>query len=371
MIVTGGGFAAAEAVLALRAHAGDRVEIDLVAPEPRFFFRPATTAALFTDATVQGFDFARLAAETGASFFRDRLEAVAPEVKRVRLSSGVQRSYDALVLAVGARARAAVPGAITFRDQRDVTKLERVIDDLRQGLLSSLVFTVPPGVAWTAPVYELALLAANEIERLGVTTDVTLVTPERRVLEAFGGPVSEFVSDLLAELEVRVVGATMPRVVDRRGLHLADGGHIAADRVVAAPALVGRRIPGVPADFGGFVRTRALGRVDELADVYAAGDMTSFPVKQGGLAAQQADAIAAVIALRAGGAPAMPPLTSVLRTQLFGAPEPLFLEATLDLQGRPIEGSSQLYSEPPWWPPATVVGRHVTPWMASQAVAAS
>ena len=371
VIVAGGGFAAAEAVLALRAYAGELVEIDLVAPETRFFFRPATTAALFTDATVESFDLARLAAETGASLFRDHLEAVAPEVKRVRLASGAQRSYDALVLAVGARARAAVPGAVTFRDHRDTTQLERVVEELRQGVLSSLVVTVPSGVTWTLPVYELALLAANEIERLGLNTDVTLVTPERRELDVFGAPVSGFVSGLLADREVRVVRTTMPRVVDRYGLQLVDGGHIEADRVIAAPALVGRRIPGVPADFGGFVRTRALGRVDELADVYAAGDMSSFPVKQGGLAAQQADAIAAVIALRAGAAPAMPPLSSVLRAQLFGAPEPLFLEAMLDLEGRPLEGRSRLYSEPPWWPHATLVGRHVTPWMASQTLAAA
>ena len=369
VIVAGGGFAAAEAVLALRAYAGERVEIDLVAPEPRFFFRPATTAALFTDATIESFDLARLAAETGASLFRDHLEAVAPEVKRVRLASGAQRSYDALVLAIGARARAAVPGAVTFRDQRDTTQLERVVEELRQGVLSSLVVTVPPGVTWTLPVYELALLAANEIERLGLDTDVTLVTPERRELEVFGSPVSGLVSRLLADREVRIVRTTMPRAVDRHGLRLADGGHIEADRVIAVPALVGRRIPGVPADFGGFVYTRALGRVDELADVYAAGDVTSFPVKQGGVAAQQADAIAAVIALRAGAAPAMPPLSSMLRAQLFGAPEPLFLEAMLDREGRPLEGRSRLYSEPPWWPHATLFGRHVTPWMAGQTLA--
>ena len=369
VIVAGGGFAAAEAVLALRAHAGDRVEIEVVAPATHFHFRPATTAALFTDATVESFDLSRLAAEAGASFLQDRLDEVAPRIKQVRLASGAQRSYDALVLALGARARAAVPGAVTLRDQRDSAEVERVVDDLRRGDLSNLVVAVPPGITWTLPVYELALLAATEVERLGLSAQVTLVTPERRELQVFGTPVSEVVSGLLTDREVRVVRASVPRAVDGGTVLLADGGHVAADRVVAAPALVARRIPGVPGDFGGFVTTRALGRVDGLADVYAAGDMTSFPVKQGGLAAQQADAIAAVIALRAGAAPPMPPLTSVLRAQLFGAPEPLFLEATLDHEGRPLDGRSQVYSEAPWWPRGTLFGRHVTPWMAAQTLA--
>lgn len=268
------------------------------------------------------------------------------------------------------RARAAVPGALTFRDQRDSAQLEHVVDELRSGALRGLAVTVPAGVAWTLPVYELALLAAAEVERLGLATELTLVTPERRPLAVFDVPVSAFVSALLAERDVRLICGTAASGVDRHGLRLADGGTVAADRVIAPPALVGQQIAGVPADLGGFVQTRALGRVEGLQDVYAAGDMTSFPVKQGGLAAQQADAIAAIIALRAGARPPMSPLESVLRAQLFGTPEPLFLEATLDLGGRSLEGRSQLYSEAPWWPHGTLFGRHVTPWMTEQALAA-
>jgi sulfide:quinone oxidoreductase len=37
-----------------------------------------------------------------------------------------------------------------------------------------------------------------------------------------------------------------------------------------------------------------------LTDVYAAGDLTQFPLKQGGTAAQQADAAASSIAADAG-----------------------------------------------------------------------
>ena len=42
------------------------------------------------------------------------------------------------------------------------------------------------------------------------------------------------------------------------------------------------------------------GRVIGAPDVYAAGDVTAFAVKQGGIACQQADAAAEHIAARAG-----------------------------------------------------------------------
>jgi len=42
----------------------------------------------------------------------------------------------------------------------------------------------------------------------------------------------------------------------------------------------------------GFIDTDAHGRATGLDGVLAAGDMTAFPIKQGGLVAQQADAVA-------------------------------------------------------------------------------
>ena len=367
VVVVGGGFAAAEAVLALRAYAGDRVEIELVAPEPRFWFRPATTAAPFTDAPIQAFELGALAEETGATLLQGRLEAVTPSVKHIRLDSGAQRGYDALVLALGARARAAVPGAVTFRDQRDAARLQRVIDELRSGLLDDLVLTAPAGVAWTLPVYELALLAAGEIERHRLQTTISLITPEPEALAVFGSHISAAVTTILAARNIRLMCGVIPRDVRRDGLRLADGTRIAADRVIAAPALVGQPVSGLPAETDGFLPVTG-GRVDGMQDIYAAGDMTSSPVKQGGLAAQQADVIAAIIAQHAGANPPAPPSTMTLRAQLFGTLEPCFLEARLDHRGKPAPGGSRLHTEAPWWPTGTLFGRHLTPWMARQAL---
>ena len=90
------------------------------------------------------------------------------------------------------------------------------------------------------------------------------------------------------------------------------------DRVIAAPRLVGPRITGVPGSWGGFTPVDSRGRVEGLADVYAAGDMTTFPLKQGGLATQQADTIAHQIAARAGAAVRELDLRRVVRARLRG-----------------------------------------------------
>ncbi len=80
---------------------------------------------------------------------------------------------------------------------------------------------------------------------------------------------------------------------------------VQARRAVTIPVLEGRRIPGIPTDARGFVPVDEHGAVIGLPDVWAVGDATTFPLKQGGLAAQQADAAAAAIAAGAGASVAL------------------------------------------------------------------
>ena len=49
------------------------------------------------------------------------------------------------------------------------------------------------------------------------------------------------------------------------------------------------------------------GRVRGLDDVFAVGDVTDFPIKQGGIAAGQADLVAHIVARQAGAPLAEPP----------------------------------------------------------------
>jgi hypothetical protein len=55
-------------------------------------------------------------------------------------------------------------------------------------------------------------------------------------------------------------------------------------------------------DDGGFIPVDPHGVVRGAADVFAASDATDYPLKQGGLASQQADAVAEAIAARLGAA---------------------------------------------------------------------
>ena len=91
----------------------------------------------------------------------------------------------------------------------------------------------------------------------------------------------------------------------RRGnrLELDHGASVPADAAIVLPPLQGPWIEGLPNDDHGFIPVDRHGRVAGAPGVYAAGDATAFPIKQGGLATQQADAapraIAADLGLRA------------------------------------------------------------------------
>lgn len=366
ILVAGGGFAAAELVLALRALAEDRVAIELVTPSTELAVRPAATGAPFGLSRVDRYDLASLAHEVGAVVRRDTVEAVASRARRIRLRSGVSVEYDALVLALGARARAAIPGAVTFRDQRDAHLVAGLIEKLAVPEARRAVFAAPSGVSWTLPLYELALLTAAEIERRGLAVETTLITPEAAPLQVFGQAVSDRIESLLADRAIRRLRG-VAHSVGRSRLTLSSGEAVHADRVVAVPRLVGRRVAGVPADWNGFVATDHVGRVHGVPDVFAAGDMTQFPVKQGGLATQQADVIAAVLAARSGADLEIPPVRHVLRTRLLVPDGPLYLRAELDGAGRPQPAveAPQISEDALWWPPAKLLGRYLSPWMAA------
>lgn len=98
-------------------------------------------------------------------------------------------------------------------------------------------------------------------------------------------------------------------------------------------------------------------------DIYAAGDATSFPVKQGGLAAQQADAVAAHIARRAGADVAAEPFEPILRAMLLTGETPRYLRLALNA----ATSEAELTKDSLWWPPVKVVGRHLAPYLAQNA----
>ena len=145
-------------------------------------------------------------------------------------------------------------------------------------------------------------------------------------------------------------------------LRLAPEGRLEADHVVALARLQGARLDGVPQTLDGFVPVDTHCRVRGLGDVYAAGDITTFPVKQGGIATQMADAAAQMIASRLGANLRPEPFRPVLRGLLLTGREPRYLRHAED-----GDGGDAATTEPLWWPPAKIVGRHLAPFLAGLA----
>ena len=365
VVICGGGFAAVEAMLALRALCGSRVSVTLVSPRPTLDYRPAATLESCDDGPPLRYGLGAIAADVGARYRRDALAAVAPEAGHVRLASFAQLGYDALILALGTRPRASVPGATTFRDQRDVAHVRRVCAEIDSGAVRRLVLAVPVGVSWPLPLYELALLWAARAAAGPHDVDIALVTPEHAPLEILGERASALVRDLLAERGVRFLGRCAPARVWRDGrLETHFGGSLPADRVVAVPELLGQRIAGVPASWNGFVPVDFEGRVSLLRGVYAAGDMTTSPLKLGAAATQQADAIARAIAAAAGG-PVGPGWAErpVLQVRLMDGDRPLLLDVALDGDGRPTDAEATLRRVAPALLSAKVRSRYLGPYL--------
>jgi sulfide:quinone oxidoreductase len=364
VLIVGGGFAAVEAALALRALVGDRVRLGLVAPDPLFRYRPAATSESFDLAPTRVYDLQAIAADIGASYHRGRLEAVASRKQWARTAAGARLQYDRLLLATGARPVARVSGAITFRDQRDVPKLRRIVGEIEAGAVRRVAFTLPAGTVWPLPLYELALLSAKRAREHGITLECTLVSPEAAPLELFGSAASRLVAGVLDDGGVSFIGSSPAAEVGRDGtLVLGDGTSIGADRVVALPELRGRRITGVPGNPSGFVPVDTFGQVEGLQNVYAAGDLTTFPIKQGGLAAQQADVVAHAVAEELGAPVKQVRAPHVLRARLVGGERPLFLRTEFDWNGHPTNATLERAGDEREATTAKVLGRYLVPYL--------
>ena len=359
VLIVGGGVAALEATLALRALAEDRVDIELLAPDEDFVYRPLAVAEPFRQAEMRRFPLARLVELAGGRLTSGALHRVDLERRTATTADGAELAWDVLVLALGARTREGVPGSLTFRGPEDRAALTELIDEARTGRFRSLTFALPTLAAWPLPLYELALMAKVGLEDTGATEVlIDIVTPEAEPLGLFGREASASVKQLLETRGIGLRGHTTPVVFRHGALVVVPGRAIRTERVVSLPVPQGRRIPGMPDDGRGFVRADQFGRVEGRDDVYAAGDITAFPLKQGGLATQQADAVAESIAALAGVAISPRPFRPVLRGLLLTGLTPRYLKASL------LDDASEAASEPLWWPPAKIVGRYLAPFLA-------
>jgi sulfide:quinone oxidoreductase len=365
VLIAGGGVAALEGMLALRKLAEDRVDIELLAPEPHFWYRPLAVAEPFGLGRAHRLQLGELAERAGASFTLGALAAVDAAERVARAEGGLEIEFDSLLLALGARPIEGVAGAFTFRGPADTDRMRRLLAEIEAGAARRIVFAVPGGVSWALPAYELALLTSVFIEQRGAEgAGVELVTHETTPLGAFGPEAGAAMRDLLEERRILVHTETYPEAFESGVLRLVPDGIVEADRVVALPKLVGPALSGISHDAAGFVPIDDHCRVLGAENIYAAGDASAFPVKQGGIAAQQADAAAEAIAA-ASGAPLEPkPFRGILRGLLLTGQAPRFLRTDLS---KWREGAFDMDTDPLWWPPAKISGRFLGPFLAEYA----
>lgn len=379
VVIAGGGVAAVETLLALRELAGHRVEITLMSPDPEFLYRPVTVGEPFERAEARAYSLGEIVGnERGARLVWDSLQAVDADDHAIFTGAGARISFDVLVIASGAIAQEPLPGAVTFRGRGDVAAVRAVLDELVAGTARSVALTMPSERMWPLPIYELTLMTAAYLRERSVAAPVWLVTPEEEPLELFGPAAARALEPMLRAQGVRIRKSSRPALVRPRTLVLAGGAELHVDRVITLPQLEGPRLPGVPHDEHGFIPVDRHGRVRGLDNVYAAGDVTAFPLKQGGLAAQQGDAVAEMIAADLGVPISPQPFRPVLRGLLITDGAPLYLRAepqrlargtSVAIEATPLQRTSPHASaasgQALWWPPAKIAGRYLGPFLST------
>jgi sulfide:quinone oxidoreductase len=363
-LIVGGGIAGLEALMALADLGTERTELTLIAPDPDFHLKPLVVEEPFTSQPAPRRELEPLVSALGAKLVRAAVVEVNPATRTVELSDQTRLRYDFLVVCVGGRSRAVYADATTLRAAGETIEIEALLAKAAKHESRRLALVVPPGVTWPLPLYEIALMSRRRADELGYRDlRITLYTPEIAPLVIFGTSPSAAIAELLDARRVEFRSDSSVREDEGGGFFISPGDlPLEAGAMIALPVLEGPMVTGLPPDEAGFIPIDEHARVPGLEDVYAAGDGTTFPVKQGGLGTQQADAAAEHIAAKLG-APGEPqPFHPVLRGQLILGGESLNLRH--DLTGGHGEGVAA--SDYLWWPPHKVSGRYLAAWLAHE-----
>jgi sulfide:quinone oxidoreductase len=362
VVVAGGGVAGVELTLALHDLARDRVRLTMITPQANFGLQALRTADLFCSDHVRCHPLSDLTERTGAELITDTVTAVDLVRHTVCLAGGRSVHYDALVLAVGAHHHAAFRRALTFLDEQFKSYFNGLLADLEEHWTRSVAFVVPPGTTWPLPLYELALMTARDVRGMGIDDlRLQIVSPEPAPLAIFGQPAIHAVAAMLADAGIAFRGSSSVHADTDGVLRVSpDGERLDAERIVALPTISGPELAGVPTDEQGFIAIDEHGGVRGVPDVYAAGDATTFPVKQGGLACQLADAIAAQLAATAGADIQPEPFRPILRGRVLSVHGAHYLEHSL-LAATGTDHAPELQS---WSAARKVHGRYLSPWLA-------
>jgi len=359
--IAGGGIAALEAALALKELAGELTAVTVIAPNSEFVNRPMLVREPFAYPQARRYPLAEIVRDAGAELVSDSLSWVDPAKRVAHTESGGEIEYDALLLALGARASVRYKHALTIDDRRMDETLHGLIQDVEDGYVKSLAFVAPGRMAWPLPLYEIAMMTSARAYDMSVDVAITLVTPEDAPLAIFGTAASEAVARSLTHARVALITSGYAEVPHTGEVVINPGDrHLKVDRVVALPELYGPCLRGIPLSEHGFIRVTPHAQVLDVDSVYAAGDATEFPIKHGGVGSQQADAAAESIAALAGAAVDPEPFHPVIRGMLLTDEEPIYLTARIT-GGQGF--SSEVSDEPMWSPPSKLATKYLSPYL--------
>ncbi len=361
VLIVGGGVAALEAALAVRDFGGERIATTMIAPNAEFVYRPLTVREPFGYSEARHYSLEDIAADIGVELRADRFRWLDAERRLVHTEGGEQLSYDALLLALGARLYPRYKHALTIDDKRINEDFHGLIQDIEGGFVGQLAFVIPSGTVWPLPMYELALMTASRAQDMNIDLSITIATPEDGPLAIFGASASDGVRQLLEDNGILTITSAHSEVPESGLVAISPGSReLHVDRIVALPELVGPSLAGVPGGQSGFIPVDAYCQVRGVERVYAAGDATEFAVKHGGIAAQQADVAAQAIAALAGVAVEPKPFHPVIHGILLTGGEPRYLSAHIT-GGH--GSSSQFSNAPTWSPPTKIAAKYLAPYL--------
>jgi len=353
--------AALETALALHALAPEQTAVTVLAPNSEFVNRPMTVAEPFSYPRARRYPLAPIVHDIGAELVADELAWVDPEQRIAHTESGAQLQYDALVLALGARATPRFKHALTIDDRHLDETLHGLIQDIEGGYVKRVAFLAPGRMPWPLPLYELALMTATRAYDMDIELETTIVTPEDGPLAIFGPTASDAVAELLEGAHITTITSGYAEVPHAGEVTINPGDrHLEVDRAIALPELYGPCVRGIPLGDHGFIRVNRYGRVPDVEHVYAAGDAVDFPIKHGGLTSQQADAVARSIAALAGAAVKPEPFRPVIRGMLLTGGAPRYLTARIT-GGQGF--SSEITDTPTWSPPSKIASKYLSPYL--------
>lgn len=361
MLIVGGGVAALETALALADLTPDRTDVTVLAPNGEFTYRPMTVREPFGYSAAQRYPLAQVVHDAGAALISGELAWVDPVRRTIHTEADEALEYDALVLALGATVTKRYAHALTIDDRDLDDTMHGLIQDVESGYIHRLAFVAPGRMAWPLPLYELALMTAGRAYDMGITLQTTVVTPEEGPLAIFGQAASSAVSALLSRANVETITSAYAEVPHSGEVIIHPGDReLSVDRVVALPELFGPTVRGVPRGEHGFIRVDPYCRVRGVERIYAAGDATEFPIKQGGVGAQQADTVAESIAALAGASLTPSRFNPVIHGMLLTDTRPRYLTAHIT-GGQGF--SSEITDAPTWSPPSKIAAKYLAPYL--------